>query len=141
MNLLNFNGLKKHFMVKKKRNKKLFNNPQITSIQKEINSLKEECFGLGEDLEDYCAEYEAYDDEEVVGVLLNDLPLRNLQDFSYFESGVKIESNLNFLTARKNVRKQIENSFRDLQNLEFEISQKKIDLLLAKTDILLRSLA
>jgi hypothetical protein len=126
--------------VTQKRKKKIFQQPQIISIQEEISILEEECLGTEEDLEDACAEYEAYDDEDVNSTLTGDLPLRNLHDLASFENGEKIETNLELLSARKLIRQQAEKHAQELERLQFDLHQKKIDLLLAKTKVLLDSL-
>jgi chromosome segregation ATPase len=126
--------------VTRKRKNKIFQKPQIISLQEEINILEEEYLGAKEDLEDACIEYEAYDDEHVASTLTGELPLRDLHDLFSFESGKKIESNMELLTARKTIRQQVEKHTQDLNRLQFDLHQKKIDLLLAKTKILLDAL-
>ena len=124
----------------RKRKKKIFHHPRVSSIQEEINLLQEESSGTEEDLEDAFAEYHAYDDEQIMESLTNDLPISDLHELLSFESGEKRETNLALLSGRKNIRQQIEKYSRELKNLQSDLFEKKVDLLLAKTKILLDAL-
>lgn len=124
----------------RKRKKKIFQHPRVSSIQEEINLLQEESSGTEEDLEDAFAEYHAYDDEQIMESLTNDLPISDLHELLSFESGEKRETNLALLSGRKNIRQQIEKYSRELKNLQSDLFEKKVDLLLAKTKILLDAL-